>query len=42
MSRMGALPAWPRVGLRSARMLVPLVLGREYSRFGFIFFAAIG
>jgi serine/threonine-protein kinase len=41
MSRMGALPARPRVGLRSARMLVPLVLGRNHPHLGSILPAAL-
>ena len=41
MSRMGALPARPRVGLRSARILVPLVLGRNHPLLGSILPAAL-
>ena len=36
MPRMGPVPSRPRVGLRTARLLVPLVLGRVERRFGFI------
>jgi hypothetical protein len=35
--RMGPVPSRPRLGLRTARLLVPLVLGRADRRFGFIF-----
>jgi hypothetical protein len=42
MSRMGAsLPARPRVGLWSARMLVPLVLSRHHPHLGSILPAAL-